>query len=161
MDTLKVGMKHTLEWEVTEKLCTTRGDYQVFSTPSMTLFVEMTAHDLAQPHLKPGQGQVGLSVNIRHLAPTPLGKKVRCDAELTGIDRRRLMFKVKVYDDVEQIGDAEHERFVIDIDKYMARLKAMIDGAAGAAYATGDRRETSSRFGSNGFFADCARPSRL
>lgn len=123
MDTLKVGMTGTLEWEVTEKLCTTRGDYKVFSTPSMTLFVEMASNALAAPHLKPGQGQVGLSVNIRHLAPTPIGKKVRAEAELVGIDRRRLAFKVKVFDDIEQVGEAEHERFVIDVDKYTERLK--------------------------------------
>jgi fluoroacetyl-CoA thioesterase len=126
METLKVGMKDTLEWEVTEKLCTTRGEFKVFSTPSMTLFVEMAANKLVAPHLAPGQGQVGLSVNIRHLAPTPLGKKVRAEAELTGIDRRRLMFKIKVFDEVEQVGEAEHERFVIDVDKYLERLKKKI-----------------------------------
>jgi len=126
MDRLEVGMKHTLEWEVTEKYCTARGDYKVFSTPSMTLLVEMASHQLAAPHLKPGQGQVGLSVNLRHLAPTPIGKKVRAETELTGIDRRKLMFKVKVYDDVEQVGEAEHERFVIDTDRYIERLKKKI-----------------------------------
>lgn len=128
MDTLVVGMKHSIEWEVTEKLCTARGDYKVFSTPSMTLLVEMTAHALVQPHLKPGQGQVGVSVNIRHLAPTPIGKKVRAEAELVAIDRRRLGFRVKVYDDVEPVGEAEHERFVIDVDKYIERLKKKING---------------------------------
>ncbi|HEX6006376.1 MAG TPA: thioesterase family protein [Burkholderiales bacterium] len=126
MDGLKVGMKHSLEWEVTENRCTTRGDYKVFSTPSMTQFVEMTAQALAAPYLKPGQGQVGVSVNIRHLAPTPIGKKVRADAELVGIDRRRLTFRVKVFDDVEQVGEAEHERFVIDVDKYIERLRKKI-----------------------------------
>ncbi|MDH3286216.1 MAG: thioesterase [Betaproteobacteria bacterium] len=108
VDTLQVGMRHTVEWEVTEKLCTSRGEYKVFSTPSMTQFVEMASQSLAAPHLKPGQGQVGISVNIRHLAPTPIGKNVRADVELIGIDRRRLAFKVKVFDDVEQVGEAEH-----------------------------------------------------
>jgi len=126
MDKLTVGMKHSLEWEVTEKLCTTRGDYKVFSTPSMTLLVEMTANGLVAPHLKSGQGQVGLSVTIRHLAPTPIGKKVRADAELIAIDRRKLGFKVKVFDDIEQVGDAQHERFVIDVEKYIERLKKKI-----------------------------------
>jgi len=129
MDTLKTGMAGTLEWEVTDKLCTTRGEYKVFSTPSMTLFVEMAAHQLVQPHLKPGQGQVGLSVAIRHLAPTPIGKRVRADVELAEIDRRRLSFKVKVYDEIEQVGEAEHERFVIDVDKYTERLKKKIGRA--------------------------------
>ncbi len=126
MDTLTVGMKHCLEWEVTEKFCTTRGDYKVFSTPSMTLLVEMTANGLVAPHLKSGQGQVGLSVSIRHLAPTPIGKKVRAEAELVTIDRRKLGFKVKVFDNIEQVGEAEHERFVIDVDKYIERLKKKI-----------------------------------
>jgi len=127
MDTLKVGMKCEQVWEVTRELCTARGDYLVFSTPSMTQFVEMTSQELTKPHLKPGQGQVGTLVNIRHMGPTPIGKKVRCEAELVAIDRRRLTFKAKVFDDVEQVGEAEHERFVIDLDKYMARLKAKIE----------------------------------
>jgi predicted thioesterase len=126
MDGLKIGMTHTVEMEVAEKHCTTRGEYKVFSTPSMTQFVEMTAQALAAPYLKPGQGQVGMSVNIRHLAPTPVGRKVRAEAELVAIDRRRLTFKVKVFDDVEQVGEAEHERFVIDLDKYIERLRKKI-----------------------------------
>jgi len=126
MDALKVGMKHTQEWEVTEARCTTRGEYKVFSTPSMTQLVESTANQLAAPHLKPGQGQVGIVVTVRHLGPTPMGKKVRAEAELVAIDRRKLSFKVKVFDDVEQVGEAEHERFVIDVDKYIERLRKKI-----------------------------------
>jgi predicted thioesterase len=57
------------------------------------------------------------------MGPTPLGKKVRAEAELVAIDRRKLSFKVKVYDDVEQVGESEHDRFVIDLDKYFEKLK--------------------------------------
>jgi len=127
MDTLNVGMKHTQEWVVEEKHTTQRGGYRVFSTPSMTQLVESTANQLAAPHLKPGQGQVGILVTIRHMGPTPMGKKVRAEAELVAIDRRKLTFKVKVFDDVEQVGEAEHERFVIDEDKYVERLKKKIE----------------------------------
>jgi predicted thioesterase len=128
MDSLKVGMKHTVEWEVTEARCTSRGDYKVFSTPSMTLLVEGACNQLALPHLKPGQGQVGVSVTVRHMAATPIGKKVRADAELVAIDRRKLSFKVKIFDEVEQVGESEHDRFVIDVDKYIERLKKKIAG---------------------------------
>jgi fluoroacetyl-CoA thioesterase len=128
MDTLKVGMKHTQEWVIEEKHTTKRGDYRVFSTPSMTQLVESTANQLAAPHLKEGQGQVGTLVTVRHMGPTPMGKKVRAEAELVAVDRRKLSFKVKVYDDVEQVGEAEHDRFVIDLDKYMERLKKKISG---------------------------------
>jgi fluoroacetyl-CoA thioesterase len=123
MDTLKVGMKDVLEWDVTEKLTTTRGDYKVFSTPSMCLFAEMAAHKLVEPHLKAGQSQVGLTVNIRHMAPTPIGKRVRAEVELTAIDRRKLTFHVNIHDDTEQVGEVTHERFVIDVDKYIERLR--------------------------------------
>ena len=128
MDTLQVGMKDILEWEVTERLTTTRGEFKVFSTPSMCLFAEMASHKLVTPHLKPGQGQVGLTVNIRHMAPTPIGKTVRAEVELIEIDRRRLKFHVEIFDDVEQVGDVTHERFVIDVDKYTERLRKKIGG---------------------------------
>ena len=123
MDTLTVGMKHAQEWVVEERHTTQRGDYRVFSTPSMTQLVESTANQLAAPHLKPGQGQVGVVVTVRHMGPTPMGKKVRAEAELIAIDRRRLTFKVKVYDDAEQVGEADHDRFVIDLEKYYEKLK--------------------------------------
>lgn len=123
MDTLKIGMKHVQEWTVEEKYTTQRGDYKVFSTPSMTQLVESTANQLAAPHLKPGQGQVGVVVTVRHMGPTPIGKKVRAEAELVAIDRRRLSFKVKVYDDVEQVGESEHDRFVIQLDQYFEKLR--------------------------------------
>lgn len=120
-------MKHVQEWTVEDKHTTQRGDYRVFSTPSMTQLVESTAHQLAAPHLKPGQGQVGTLVTIRHLGPTPLGRKVRAEAELVAVDRRKLAFRVKVFDEVEQVGEAEHERFVIDLDRYMERLRRKIE----------------------------------
>jgi predicted thioesterase len=94
----------------------------------MCLFAEMASQKLAAPHLKPGQGQVGVTVNIRHMAATPLGKTVRAEVELIEIDRRRIKFHVQIFDDVEQVGDITHERFVIDLDKYTDRLRKKIQG---------------------------------
>jgi fluoroacetyl-CoA thioesterase len=116
------------EREVTEAMTTKRGEYRVFSTPSMVQFCEASAGELIAPHLQPGQGQVGIVVTIRHMGPTPMGKRVRAEVELTGIDRRRLSFKIKVFDDVEQVGEAEHDRFIVDLDKYQAKLKKKIEG---------------------------------
>ena len=128
MDTLKVGMKHRLEWEVTEARTTTRGEFKVFATPFMVQLAEQAASGLAAPHLKAGQGQVGISLFVRHMAATPMGKTVRAEVELTEIDRRRLKFHVAIFDDVEQIGDITHERFVIDLDKYTEKLRKKING---------------------------------
>jgi predicted thioesterase len=123
METLTTGIKHAQEWVVEEKHTTQRGKYRVFSTPAMTQLVESTANQLVVPHLKPGQGQVGVLVTVRHMGPTPMGKKVRAEAELIAIDRRKLSFKVKVYDDAEQVGEADHDRFVIDLEKYYEKLR--------------------------------------
>jgi fluoroacetyl-CoA thioesterase len=123
MDTLKVGMKHNETWEITEERTTQRGPYKVFATWSMTRLVEQTASALVKSHLKPDQGQVGVSITVRHMGPTPIGKSVRAEAELIAIDRRRLSFKVKVFEGAEQVGESEHDRFIVDLDKYFARLK--------------------------------------
>lgn len=123
MDTLKTGMKHTETWEITEDRTTQRGAYKVFATWSMTRLVEQAASQLIQPHLKANQGQVGVGITVRHMGPTPIGKRVRAEAELIGIDRRKLSFKVRVYDDVEQVGESEHDRFIVDLDKYFAKLE--------------------------------------
>ena len=128
MKTLQVGMKDTLEWEVTERLTTTRGEFKVFSTPSMCQFAETAASKLVAPHLKPGQGQVGVSITIRHMAATPMGKMVRAEVQVTAIDRRRISLHIGIFDDVEQIGDVQHDRFVIDVDKYTEKLRKKING---------------------------------
>lgn len=128
MNGLQVGMKHVVAREVTEAMTTARGEYRVFSTPSMVQFCEASAGELVAPHLKPGQGQVGMVVTIRHMGPTPMGKRVRAEVELVGMDRRRLSFKIKVFDDVEQVGECDHDRFIVDLDKYQAKLKKKIEG---------------------------------
>ncbi len=122
MDTLKAGMKHTEEWDITEERTTQRGKYKVFATWSMTRLVESVASGLIAPHLKEGPGQVGVGITVRHLGPTPIGHKVRAEAELIAVDRRKMSFKVKVYEDDEQVGESEHDRFIVDLDKYFARL---------------------------------------
>ncbi len=74
-------------------------------------------------HLPAGQTTVGGHIDVHHLAPTPVGMKVRARAELVSIEGRKLKFKVQAWDDVELIGKADHDRFVIDETRFMARLK--------------------------------------
>lgn len=95
----------------------------VFSTPRMIGTMERTAHATILPHLADGQTSVGMSVNVRHLAATPANMQVRFRAELLEVDGRRLRFKVEAWDEVEKIGEGEHERFVIDVARFTARLE--------------------------------------
>lgn len=96
----------------------------VFATPCMIQLMESTARRSVEPHLGEGQSTVGTSVNIKHLASTFVGCKVICESELIEIDRRRLVFSVKVYDDKELLGEGIHERFIIDNAKFLAKLEA-------------------------------------
>ena len=86
----------------------------VFATPCMIRLMEATARLSVEPYLG----------DIRHLASTFVGCKVTCESELVEIDRRRLVFAVKVYDDKELLGEGTHERFIIDNEKFLARLEA-------------------------------------
>lgn len=103
------------------------GALEVFATPAMVALLEETAWKSVQPYLEPGQGTVGTRVDVRHLAPTPLGGKVTCESELVEIDRRRLVFKVEVFDEKTKVGDGLHERFVIQNDKFLAAANAKGD----------------------------------
>jgi fluoroacetyl-CoA thioesterase len=95
----------------------------VLSTPTMIGLMERTAHQAILPHLAAGQTSVGALVNIRHLAATPVGMAVRFRAELLEVDGRRLRFKVEAWDDVDKIGEGEHERFIIDGARFNDRLE--------------------------------------
>jgi fluoroacetyl-CoA thioesterase len=123
MDVLQPGLRASYSMTVTRESCTSRGGPWVFSTPAMVLFVERHSHELVASRLGTGQHTVGVVVNIRHMAPTLEGMTVRAEIELVEVDRRRLRFHAKVYDDLEQVGDCDHERFVIDVDKTGERLR--------------------------------------
>ena len=82
------------------------------------------------PHLAPGQQSVGTMVNVRHLAATPLGATVTAHAELIAVDGRRLTFKVSAHDGTELIGEGMHERALIDLARFEAKVKAKAEGAS-------------------------------
>ena len=94
----------------------------VLSTPRMTSLMERTAHEAILPFLVEGQSSVGTMVYIRHLAATPVGMLARFRAELLEVDGRRLRFKVEAWDEVDKIGEGEHERFIIDLTRFNERL---------------------------------------
>ena len=126
---LETGIKGHGEVTVTDALTAKRfgsGELEVYATPAMIALAEETALKSVAGRLEPGQGTVGTRVDIAHLAATPLGMKVRCETELIGVDRRRLVFSVEVFDETDKVAEGTHERFVIDNEKFMkkAELKA-------------------------------------
>ncbi|MBW6474162.1 MAG: thioesterase family protein [Anaerolineaceae bacterium] len=95
----------------------------VLSTPYLVSLMETTAHAAVVPFLNPGQSGVGAMVHIRHLAATPVGMQVRIRAELLEVEGRRFLFKVEAWDEVEKIAEGEHERFIIDWERFMANVE--------------------------------------
>ena len=78
----------------------------------------------AVDHLLPtGYKTVGILVNVRHLAATPMGMKVRVRAELAEVDGRRLVFRVEAHDELEKVGEGEHDRMIIDVEKFGERVR--------------------------------------
>jgi fluoroacetyl-CoA thioesterase len=104
-------------------------DARVLGTPYMIAHLEMTARDSVKPFLDQGYDTVGARVDVRHLAATPMGMSVTFRSELTAVEDRRLFFKVEAFDGKEKIGEGAHERAIINVAKFAARLRSKAAGA--------------------------------
>ena len=91
---------------------------QVLSTPSMIGLMENACHQATAAHLDGSEQTVGTMVHIWHRAAVRIGETVICEAELIEMERRRLLFKVRVRFGEKTIGEGTHERFVIDMSRF-------------------------------------------
>ena len=130
---METGIKGKMELTVTKDKCAGAlgsGELDVFATPAMIAMIEETCWRSVVGELAPGEGTVGTELNVKHLATTPIGLKVTCESELTLVDRRRLVFTVKVYDPFGLVGEGTHERFIIQYEKFMKKANEKLGGAA-------------------------------
>ena len=100
------------------------GGVDVFGTPMMIALMENAAWAAVAKGLEPGLVTVGTVVNVKHLAATPLGQHVRATAKLVEIDGRRLVFNVEAHDEHQKIGEGQHERFIVNLERFMKRLES-------------------------------------
>jgi len=97
-------------------------DVNVFATPFLVGLLEDAAGSVHHPHLPPGASTVGTLVEVKHLAATPVGMKVRAKATLLETDGRRYLFAVEAWDEKEKIAEGRHERVVIpNLEKFLER----------------------------------------
>jgi fluoroacetyl-CoA thioesterase len=96
----------------------------VLATPVMIMAMENAALNAIKAYLERGESAVGTAVDIRHLAPTPVGLTVTAEAEVTRVEGRRLAFAVYARDPVEEIGVGTHERAIVDLTRLAKRLDA-------------------------------------
>ena len=99
------------------------GGAAVFSTPSLIALMENAAFALVQPQLPKGYTTVGVRIDAKHLAATPVGGKVRAEARLENMDGRALTFQITAYDEHEKIGEATHVRVIVDESRFMQKVR--------------------------------------
>ncbi|NME35639.1 MULTISPECIES: thioesterase family protein [Fusobacterium] len=124
-DGLKEGMKltHTKivgSEETAAKIAS--GTLEVYGTPYLVAFMEKTSLDIVAPFLDENESTVGIAMNMKHLRANKVGDEISCESTLVKIEGRKLTFEVKaMYKDIV-IGEGVHERFVIDVNKFLSKL---------------------------------------
>jgi fluoroacetyl-CoA thioesterase len=124
--TLKIGTKGTSTLLVGAEHTAPRvgsGRVAVLATPVMINLIEAAALAAVEDHLPPGHQSLGIHLDVRHFAATPVGMRVTATAELTAIDGRTLTFRVDAKDERETIGDGTHQRVAVNVEKFDARIQ--------------------------------------
>ena len=124
MSNLIPGLNAEIEITVTEADTASRwgsGLVPVFSTPALVGLMESAAVQALAGHLPKGQTTVGGHIDVHHLAPTPVGMRVWARAELVEVKDRQLTFHISARDELETIGQAIHDRFMVDAARFTAR----------------------------------------
>ena len=99
------------------------GDLAVLATPAMCALMENAAMMAVAPHLEEGQTTVGTALNIEHSRATKVGEIINANAVLTAVNDRELQFNIAARDEVGVIGEGTHTRFIVNREKFMAKLK--------------------------------------
>jgi predicted thioesterase len=102
---------------------------EVFGTPFMIYLMEVAAADAIQEHLPEGWVSVGVKVNVKHLAATPVGFKVTARAQVTGVEEGTVTFVVEAHDGLEKIGEGTHIRAPVDLARFLKRVQIKSEGA--------------------------------
>jgi predicted thioesterase len=126
---LKPGVTGRTELVVGEEHTAPRvgsGKVHVLATPVMINLFEAAALDAVDQHLPAGYQSLGTVLNVRHIAATPVGMRVRATAEIVRVEGRTVFLKVKAEDERELIGDGLHERVVVNVEKFSQRVEKKI-----------------------------------
>ena len=136
-DTLKPGIESEFTFRVTESktvpsLYPESAEFQemprVFATGFLVGFIEWACIKAVNPHLDwPREQTVGTHIDVSHTAATPAGFTVTARVKLAEVEGRRLLFEVEARDEADLISKGRHERFIINKDKFDAKMKEKID----------------------------------
>ena len=99
------------------------GSLPVLATPVLITTLEKISHRLLEERLPQGTSSVGISVDVQHLAPTPIGMRVRVRSQVHQVDGRRVTFSVQAWDSQELIFSGLHTRAIIDTKRFLKRVQ--------------------------------------
>lgn len=123
---MKVGQTSTKKITVQEKDSAKNlgsGGLDVFGTPAMIALMENVALNMLRNSLPEGSDTVGIEINAKHLKASPIGAEITCTATITVIDGRKISYAIEAKDAKgDIIGTATHDRFVVDIAKFVSKL---------------------------------------
>ena len=122
---LKEGLIHTSKVTVAPANCASAvgaGGLDVFATPSMVALMENAAMNAVAPFLPEGSTTVGTAMQTSHVKASKMGAMITASARLVEVDGRRLRFEVRAWDEAGTIGEGEHTRFVVDRERFLAKL---------------------------------------
>ena len=135
-ETLKPGLSGTAEIVVGTRDTAPHvgsGKIGVLATPVMVNLMEAAALQAVERYMPPGFQTVGTHLDVRHFAATPVGMTVRARAELERVEGRTLTFRLQAADDREPIGEGVHERLIINVERFDARMQKKVGVSRGGA----------------------------
>ncbi|WP_455663882.1 thioesterase family protein [Phocaeicola sp.] len=122
---MEIGLTYTSTVVVSkENIAVTMGsgDLEVFATPAMVALMENAAMNAVAGELPKGSTTVGALMNTSHIKPSAVGDTVSATATLKEVEGRKLTFEVKAEDSKGVVGEGTHVRYVVDREKFMAKL---------------------------------------
>lgn len=102
------------------------GSLRVYATPCMAALMEGAACEALEGCLGEDQTTVGIELNLKHVAATPVGMEVRAEAEVTAVDGKIISFTITAYDEAGKIGEAQHKRAIVSVQKFLDKTYAKL-----------------------------------
>jgi predicted thioesterase len=127
IENIPIGLRSEAVEDVTTERTASHigsGTLPVYATPVMVALIERTCVGMLNPLLPDDTTTVGVEIQVRHLAPTPLGGKIRIKVEVSDIQQNIIYFQATIWDDAELVGEGEHRRAVIDVDRFLQRVQS-------------------------------------
>jgi fluoroacetyl-CoA thioesterase len=126
LSNITIGAKGSAEIVVGDKHTAPRvgsGRIRVLATPVMINVMEAAALAAIEHLLPDGHQSLGTQLDVGHYAATPVGMRLRATAEVTGIDGRKIAFRVEAHDEKERVGDGTHVRVVVNVERFDQRVQ--------------------------------------